>query len=314
MIHTLIPTTSKEQTMSGYPRVQPGAMQPYGALPVPMMTPELISLMRTGKVYSLAVVHYEGMPKPGPMVPYTISARHRHGDLKGIEPATFGAEAITMACHTGTHIDALNHIGERQDADGQPSDDGEPMLHDGAGKFVRARDHATHQGLLHLSIAEMPPILTRAVLLDVAGAKGLDVLPDGYMITPEDLQLTLTKQQSEIRPGTAVLLRTGFIQHLINRNYEPFTDRIAGPGLAAAQLLVSMGMNLIGADNISVEAMPPNDHAVHRFLLTHSGITHVENLYLEELAAEKVYEFLLIVTPLRLWGATGSWVHPIAIA
>jgi kynurenine formamidase len=65
---------------------------------------------------------------------------------------------------------------------------------------------------------------------------------------------------------------------------------------------------------MTVEAFPPYDHAVHRILLVHHGITHLENLYLEELAAQHVYEFLLIVTPLRLQGSTGSWVHPIAIA
>ncbi|GAC1377640.1 MAG: hypothetical protein NVSMB44_47020 [Ktedonobacteraceae bacterium] len=51
-----------------------------------------------------------------------------------------------------------------------------------------------------------------------------------------------------------------------------------------------------------------------RFLLVHHGVTHLENLYLEDLAERQVYNFLLIVTPLRLIGATGSWVHPIAIA
>lgn len=73
-------------------------------------------------------------------------------------------------------------------------------------------------------------------------------------------------------------------------------------------------MILAAADNMSVEVQPPMDHAVHRYLLVQNGITHLENLYLEELAARKVYEFLLIVTPLRLVGSTGSWVHPIAIA
>ena len=73
-------------------------------------------------------------------------------------------------------------------------------------------------------------------------------------------------------------------------------------------------MILAGADNMTVEASPPPGHPVHRFLLVHNGVTHLENLYLEELAAKRTYEFLLIVTPLRLTGSTGSWVHPIAIA
>ncbi len=73
-------------------------------------------------------------------------------------------------------------------------------------------------------------------------------------------------------------------------------------------------MNLAGADNMTVEAFPPYDHSVHRFLLVHNGVTHLENLYLEDLAEQGVDEFVLIVTPLRLEGSTGSWVHPIAIA
>ena len=73
-------------------------------------------------------------------------------------------------------------------------------------------------------------------------------------------------------------------------------------------------MILMGADNMTVEAYPPYEHAVHRYLLVHHGVTHMENLYLEELASNRIYESLLIITPLRLQGATGSWVHPIAIA
>jgi kynurenine formamidase len=218
-----------------------------------------------------------------------------------------------MSAHTGTHIDALCHIGERQNAQGQPDPNGEVRLFNGKGKTVPAKENVTYSGQTHLSIAEMPPIITRAVLLDVAGCKGVPVLPNAYTITAQDLRDTMVKQGTEVRPGTAVLVRTGFYQHLRDGNHA-YSDAIAGPGLEAAQLMVSQGMILFGADNMTVEAMPPNPHPVHRFLLVHNGITHLENLYLEELAAQKVYEFLLIVTPLRLQGSTGSWVHPIAVA
>jgi len=52
---------------------------------------------------------------------------------------------------------------------------------------------------------------------------------------------------------------------------------------------------------------------VHRFLLVQHGVTHVENLYLDDLVATGVREFLLMITPLQLTGATGSWVSPIPI-
>lgn len=292
---------------------QPGKFAQYGALPIPRVTPEMLALVRTGAVYSLAVVHHEGIPVPGPMVPYTLSPRLRHGDLTDIRPASAAAEVVTMAAHTGTHIDALCHIGEHQNASGEPDSNGQVRLHAGSGQTVAAADRVTFQGQSHLSIAEMPPIVTRGVLLDVAAYKGVDVLPDAYIITADDIRGTLSKQGTQLQPDTAVLIRTGFYCHLRDGN-SAYSDAIAGPGLEAAQLLVEQGMILAGADNMTVEAFPPMDHTVHRFHLVHQGITHLENLYLDDLAAQRVYEFLLIVTPLRLQGATGSWVHPIAIA
>jgi kynurenine formamidase len=171
---------------------------------------------------------------------------------------------------------------------------------------ILAEQTVSYQGQTHLDIYQMPPIITRGILLDVAAFKGVAVLPDAYAITVDDISGTLTAQQSQVRPGTAVLVRTGFYQHLRNGNLA-YRDAIAGLGLEAAQLLHEQVMILAGADNMTVEAFPPQDHAVHRFLLVHQGITHLENLYLEDLAAQRVYEFLLIVTPLRLTGATGSW-------
>jgi kynurenine formamidase len=293
--------------------IQPGHIAPYGKLPVPRLTPELMGIVQSGTVYSLAVIHYEGMQVPGPMAPYTLSVRFRHGDLTDIVPASAAAEVITMSAHTATHIDALCHLGEYQNADGQVDENGEVCIYAGEGKTVPAAPHGTYKGQQHLSIAEMPPIVTRGVLLDVAGYKGLDVLPENYAITPEDVQGTLKRQETEIKPGTAVLIRTGYYQHLKDDNLI-YRDSIAGLGLDAAKLLVEQGMILAGADNMTVEALPPMSHPVHRFLLVHNGITHLENVYLEELAEKRVYEFLLIVTPLRLLGSTGSWVHPIAIA
>ncbi|MCC6801268.1 MAG: cyclase family protein [Anaerolineae bacterium] len=295
------------------PVVQPGNMAAYGALPVPHVTPEMLRLVKTGRVYSLSVVYAQGMPAPEPMVSYTIAPHMRHGDLAALTPASAAAEVMTMSAHVGTHIDALCHIGERQDAAGSVSPDGEIRLFAGAGATVRAADHADQNGQKHLSIAEMPPIVTRAVLVDVAGSLGVDVLPDAYNISADEIRAALEKQGTTITPGTVVLVRTGFYKHLASGSLA-YRDAIAGIGLEAAQWLHQQGMVLAGADNMTVEAVPPMDHRVHRYLLTHHGVTHLENLYLEELAANRVYEFLLIVTPLRLQGATGSWVHPIAIA
>ena len=293
--------------------LQPGRVSSYGNRPVPHVTPEMLALVRTGTVYSLSVIYREGIPVPGPMVPYTLTPRLRHGDLTDINPASAAAEAITMAAHTGTHIDALCHIGEHRNAAGEPDAQGRVHLHSANGEPVYADQQVGYQGQKYMSIADMPPIVTRAVLLDVAGYKGVAVLPDAYVITADDIRGAIAKQGTQLEAGTAVLTRTGFYQHLRDGN-AAYKDAVAGIGLEAAQFLFGQGMTLAGADNMTVEAFPPYDHSVHRFLLVRNGVTHLENLYLEDLAEQRVYEFLLIVTPLRLEGSTGSWVHPIAIA
>jgi kynurenine formamidase len=296
--------------------VQAGRVGAYGALPVPQMTPDLVGLIRSGQVYSLAVNFEEGMVAPGEMISYTLSPRLRHGDLEaGIFPASAAAEVISMSVHVGTHIDGLCHIGEFQDDAGKVSELGSVRLYNGPGQTRPAAECVTHQGQIHLDASQIPPIVTRAILLDVARYKHTDVLPDAYSITPDDVRGTLEQQNLEVRPGTAVLVRTGFYQHLRDRNCA-YTDALAGITLDAAQLLCEQGMIMVGADTMSVEVLAAADrgHPVHRYLIVQKGVPLLENLYLEDLALRACHEFVLIVTPLRLTGATGSWVHPIAIA
>lgn len=294
--------------------VRPGEIHPYGALPVPRLTPELLGLVRSGVVYSLAVPLFEGIPLPTGMVPFTVMPKIRHGDNPENAPVSWAVEVISMTPHVGTHIDALCHIGEWQDAAGEPGGaEGQIRLYAGPGETVPATEQATESGYAHLSIAEMPPVVARGLLLDVAGCKGVEVLPPAYAITPEDIETTLAEEGVQVRPGTAVLIRTGYYRYM-RENRPEFREAMAGLGLEAAQFLAGQGMLLAGADTLSVEAIPPPDHRVHRYLQVHHGIPHLEVLYLDRLAAERVYEFLLVVTPLRILGATGSWVHPIAIA
>ena len=52
----------------------------------------------------------------------------------------------------------------------------------------------------------------------------------------------------------------------------------------------------------------------HILLLVRAGIPIIENLNLEELASAGVHEFAFVCLPLKMRGATGSPVRPIAIA
>ena len=67
-----------------------------------------------------------------------------------------------------------------------------------------------------------------------------------------------------------------------------------------------------GSDTVAFERVP-SGMAVHVHLLVESGIHIIEALNLEQLAADRVYEFLFIGIPMKIRGATGSPLRPLAI-
>ena len=52
---------------------------------------------------------------------------------------------------------------------------------------------------------------------------------------------------------------------------------------------------------------------VHMLLIADNGINIIENFFLEEIAAAKEYEFLLVVAPLKIRGGTGSALRSFAL-
>jgi kynurenine formamidase len=157
--------------------------------------------------------------------------------------------------------------------------------------------------------------MTRGVLIDVSGLKGVDLLPNSYIITPEDLEQALAKAGTKLERGDAVVIRTGWAK-LMGKENQRYGSTPPGIGIAAAQWLVTREPMLVAADNCCVEVRPSEPgHSlpVHAMMLIQYGVYLIENLELDALAAARAYEFAFIVQPLKLKGATGSAVAPIAV-
>ena len=290
---------------SGNTPVKAGDIRAFGAMPYPKLNPELLSLVKTGNVYSLEQIVEPGIPYWEGHPPIIIAPYMRHGDMPELAPASVGNEITNLPMHGGTHIDALAHIGKWRD--------GEVELYGG----IKAKEVTDRTGFTALGAENFPPIIVRGVLLDVPAAKGLDVLPDSYGVTGEDMNRCEALQGVQIRQGDAVLVRTGFAKYWKTDN-ERFSNRGAGVNIDGARYLAEREIALVGSDTEAVEQWPFDPDGpplpVHTFLIAEKGITHVESLYLEQMAADKIYEFLFIALPLRIRGATGSQIHPIAIA
>jgi kynurenine formamidase len=159
----------------------------------------------------------------------------------------------------------------------------------------------------------VPPILGRAVVLDIPCLKGLNRLPDRYEVTVEDLKAELTRTDSEIRKGDIVIVRTGKIQDFGDE--AAFQAAEPGVGRTAALWLYDAGMAVLGTDTTGTEPLPFDDPAVttHGAMLTESGVHLIENLNLEEVSQANIREGFFVALPLKITGATGSWLRPVLV-
>jgi kynurenine formamidase len=132
----------------------------------------------------------------------------------------------------------------------------------------------------------------------------------------DDLQGALKKQNLTLKPGDAVIVHTGWGK-LYGKDNPRYTKSCPGLGLKAAEWLIAQDPVLLGADNWPVEVAPNPDPQislpVHQLALVVNGVHLLENLKLDELAAKNVQEFAFIMTVLKMRGATGSTVSPIAL-
>ena len=214
----------------------------------------------------------------------------------------FHLDAISGSIHQGTHIDGLVHV----------VNDG--RVYDGrAAATVR-----TDRGWTFAGIETVPPIVTRGVLIDLLAGRDGRPLTGSEEVTVTDVDAALARSGAELRHGDAVLLRTGKIRELSTAR-ETFLDAQPGIGVDAAIRLADAGMAVFGSDTGGTEPQPVVDwsRTVHVELLTRRGIHLIEWMDLDPLAAALVEhdrtDFLFIALPLRISGATGSWVRPVAL-
>ena len=98
-------------------------------------------------------------------------------------------------------------------------------------------------------------------------------------------------------------------------NEAAFQAAEPGVGRSAALWLYEHGMSVLGTDTTGTEPLPFDDPAVttHGAMLVEKGVHLIENLYLEDVARDGVREGLFIALPLKITGATGSWIRPILV-
>jgi kynurenine formamidase len=267
------------------------------------VTPERVlsalKLAREGKVYPIGQAYESGMPLfegrdfkllIGQDVPPSKNNLTAHIDYVSTELG-----------QVGTQLDGLGHVGIGD------------LYYNGNNR----NDFATRTGLKKLGVENAGAFITRGVMIDLAAYKGVERLNSGYEVTLADVHGALARQRVALKEGDSVFLRTGWAQ-LWKTDNATYNKGEPGWGPKVCEWLVQQKPAMTGCDTWGCDVVPnPKDPEIlfpcHQIMGTKAGIYNLENMNLEQLSKDHVYEFLFIFAPLPLKGATGSPGAPIAV-
>ncbi|TMI69970.1 MAG: cyclase family protein [Bacillati bacterium ANGP1] len=273
------------------------------------------ALVRDGRVYSLAAPRFPGMPLFAGHPKFEVLTYRSPRGIRAAGDQPWGphneaglgymSEVIMGTAHSGAHIDALAHMTIGPEGRWYGGGNADEHLGDFGPRFGDAE--------------KLPPLFTRGVLLDVAAWRGLSCLQKGEAVSAQDLETIAHVQGTPVGESDVVLIRTGYM------SLWPDAERMAahatpGPDVSAARWLSARRIAATGSDTETYEVQPApdpgepsNPQPVHTHLLIECGIYIMESLDLEAISRDRVYEFLFVACPLKIRGATGSMIDPLAV-
>ncbi|UCD72408.1 MAG: cyclase family protein [Syntrophobacterales bacterium] len=267
-------------------------------------------LVKTGKVYLLGRPYSADIPLPwGRSFNITIPGIPIGGPF-GDNAVVWNDEIIFGELgQVGTQFDGPGHVGMR-------GKDGVDRWYNGRALGLDPK-HA--RGLKENGIENLGPCVTRGVLIDVAGLKGVKSMAKGEVITVADVEACIKKAGiAGIKEGDAVIFNTGWGHHW--KDAATFNAGEPGIGIEVARYLIDKNISMVGADSWAVDAIPGEYEnlafEIHCLMQIVNGIWYIECLNtetMEQMVKDGVYEFMWVYNPVRFMGATGSPGDPLAI-
>ena len=259
-------------------------------------------LVKAGKVYRLGVITGPDSPAypPRQYAMTVLQLDDGTGTPLGVNRATGNDDLMMLWMGIGSQLDGLGHMGI------------DHVYYNGN----QARDFVAPTGLTKLSIHDLPPIVSRGVLLDMAKLAGQNPMPEGMAFNRKEIQAAQAAQGVQIEAGDVVLFHTGWL-NVMDTEPERFMGGQPGLGVDGARYLAGLGVVAVGADTWALEVLPSEDpeqaFPVHPELLAKNGVYILENMDTRELAADGASEFLFVLGVPRFEGAVQAVINPVAI-
>jgi kynurenine formamidase len=267
-------------------------------------------MVKTGKVIDMGMAYDKKGPQDGQFRANPIhTMTFMPIDTKGAPDTMISADdTVTMGLQCATQWDSLAHVGYGG------------FFYNGMPETAITAGAGAKRNSIDKTITRM---VSRGVLLDVAGLKGVDILPESYVITSDDLNACEERQKVKVESGDILCIRTGQYRHFLAGDNKAFNGAESGPGLEVCNWFHEREIAACAIDNWAFEAWPANVVVpgsiipVHQVTIRDMGLTLGEMFNFEDLAADcnddGVWEFMFTGAGLKVTGAVGSPLSPLAL-
>ncbi len=201
----------------------------------------------------------------------------------------------------GPQIDGLGHLGE-------------------AGLYYncnKAEDFIHITGLKKLGVHNIPPLIGRGVMIDMAKHFGVETMAAGQVIGSADIKAAARAQGVRIRQGDVVLFHTGWTDGMLDSDPKAWGSGEPGLNNEAMAYMASLNPMAVGADTWGVDVVPPPEGDKvfygHVYLLQENGIYILETMNTGRLSRESVHEFMFVLGQARIRGTVQMIINPVAM-
>ena len=179
------------------------------------------------------------------------------------------------------------------------------------------KDFAPITGLTKLGTHNVPPLVGRAVIVDMAAHGGVEFLEGGHAISLADFQEAVEQQGVEIREGDIVMIHTGWTEAKFESAPEEWGSVEPGILPEVAEFLAEQNVMAVGADTWGLDVVPAPEGGklfyAHAVLLMQNGIYILETMNVGPVLDDGVNEFMFVLGQARIRGAVQMIINPVAL-
>ena len=274
-------------------------------LVTPERTAAAAKLVKQGKSMPLGIVIDSKTPA---FSPRTLSLQVvQPGQAGGTKltqfgyPGNYNDDIIQTWVGIGSQIDGLGHLGEK-------------------GYYYNCLDEAEISqitGLTKLGVHDIPPLVGRAVILDMAKHAGKDFLAAGDHFGEEEIKAAAEAQGVSIGEGDIVLFHTGWTENMLESDPTAWVSGEPGISVSGSRYLASLNVMAVGADTWGIEPVPPKPGEGafygHVVLLKENGIYILETMNTGPVLRDGVNEFMFVLGQARIRGTVQMIINPVAL-